>query len=363
VGAGIIGCAIGYELAWRGASVDIVDDRPAGMGATQASAGVLAPYIEARPGSPLLDLTVRSLAVFDQFVERVCSSSGMSVPYRRSGSLEVVTNPEGIARLSSQASMLSSCGVAAELLDEHGVREAEPGLAASVTGGLLVPSHGFVAALSLTEALSAGAREHGARFVRNGRALRIGRAGRDLVVETTHIRVAGRAVVLAAGSWSGGVDIEGVSDSVPVKPIRGQLVQLSWSGQVMRRVLWGEHCYLVPWDDRTLLVGATVEDVGFDERTTAAGVRDLLDAACEVMPHARAAGFTAARSGLRPATPDEIPVIGPSSVVPNLIYATGHYRNGILLAPLTAQLVADALVENRTDPILSTTRPQRFGDL
>jgi glycine oxidase len=201
VGAGVIGCAIGYELARRGVSVDIVDDRPVGMGATQASAGVLAPYIEAHPGTPLLDLTVRGLAGFDQFVERVRSSSGMSVPYRRSGSLEVVTGPEGMARLSSLASTLSSCGIAVELLDEHAVREAEPVLAANVTGGLLVPCHGFVGALSLTEAMSAGARQHGARFVPNGRALRIGRAGRDLVVETSQIRVSGRAVVLAAGSW------------------------------------------------------------------------------------------------------------------------------------------------------------------
>jgi glycine/D-amino acid oxidase-like deaminating enzyme len=112
-----------------------------------------------------------------------------------------------------------------------------------------------------------------------------------------------------------------------------------------------------------LLVGASVEDVGFDERTTAGGVRDLIDAACDVMPDARDAGFTAARSGLRPATPDELPVIGLSSVLPNLMYATGHYRNGILLSPLTAQLVADALVENRPDPILAATSPQRFGDL
>jgi glycine oxidase len=324
---------------------------------------VLAPYIEAHPGSPLLDLTVRSLSTFDPFVERVRESSGMAVPYRRSGSLEVVTQPEGVARLTALAATLSSCGVAAELLDERGVREAEPHLSTGVAGGLLVPSHGFVGAFSLTEALSAGARRHGARFVRNGRALRIGRAGSELVVETTHVKLTGRAAVLAAGSWSGGIGIDGVSDAVPVKPIRGQLVQLAWSGPAMRRVLWGESCYLVPWDDRTLLVGATVEDAGFDERTTAAGVRDLIDAACELVPHAWTAGFSGARAGLRPATPDELPVIGPSSVVPNLMYATGHYRNGILLSPLTAQLVADAMLEHRLDPVLQTTSPQRFGDL
>ena len=108
---------------------------------------------------------------------------------------------------------------------------------------------------------------------------------------------------------------------------------------------WSGRCYLVPWDDGTLLVGATVEEAGFDERTTVAGVRDLLDAACELVPRAWTAGFLGARVGLRPATPDDLPVIGPSSVMPNLMYATGHYRNGVLLAPLTAQLVADAMLE------------------
>jgi len=110
-----------------------------------------------------------------------------------------------------------------------------------------------------------------------------------------------------------------------------------------------------------LLVGATVEEAGFDERTTTAGVRDLIEAAAEIVPHTWTAGFSAARAGLRPATPDEIPVIGRSGILPNLVYATGHYRNGILLAPLTAQLVADVMLESKTDPILEATSPRRFG--
>jgi glycine/D-amino acid oxidase-like deaminating enzyme len=112
-----------------------------------------------------------------------------------------------------------------------------------------------------------------------------------------------------------------------------------------------------------LLVGATVEEAGFDERTTAAGVRDLLDAACELVPQAWTAGFVAAKAGLRPATPDEVPLIGFSGVIPNLMYATGHYRNGVLLAPLTAQWVADAMLENQIDPLMAATTPQRFGRL
>jgi glycine/D-amino acid oxidase-like deaminating enzyme len=150
---------------------------------------------------------------------------------------------------------------------------------------------------------------------------------------------------------------------VPVRPIRGQLLQLRWSGPLLGGVIWGERCYIVPWRDGTVLVGATEEDAGFDERTTVAGVRDLIDAACELVPHAWTASVTMAKVGLRPGTPDHLPIIGRSAVLANVVYATGHYRNGILLAPLTAELVADILLEDRSDPMLELTQPQRFGTL
>jgi glycine oxidase len=363
IGAGIIGCAVAYELARRGATVDVVDDRPIGMGATQASAGVLAPYIEAREGSALLDLTVRSLALFDRFVEQVRDSSGLPVTYSRSGTFEVATTPEALARLEAAARVLSRCGVVAELCDEAGARREEPHLTAGALGGLLVRAHGFVGAAALTEALAAAARRHGARFRQGGRAGRITQVGGDLTVDTAAGSVSGRGVVLAAGCWSGQVAVAGRPAALPVRPVRGQLLQLTWSGPPIQRVLWGDRCYLVPWDDGTLLVGATVEDTGFDERTTVAGVRNLLDAACELVPHAWTAGFSGARAGLRPATPDEVPVIGASTILPNLVYATGHYRNGILLSPLTASLVADLVLERRADPLLAATQPERFGAL
>jgi glycine/D-amino acid oxidase-like deaminating enzyme len=124
-------------------------------------------------------------------------------------------------------------------------------------------------------------------------------------------------------------------------------------------VIWGSDCYVVPWENGTVLVGATVEDVGFDERATAAGVRDLLDAVCELLPEAWRSTFVEARVGLRPATTDGLPVMGRSRDVPGLVYATGHYRNGVLLAPLTAQLVADLIVDGREDPLLAPLRPGR----
>lgn len=363
IGAGIVGCATAYELARRGASVQIVDDRPAGMGATQASAGMLAPYVEARHEGPLLDLTVRSLDLFDKFVARVSSVSGLPITYRRTGTLNVATQEESLARFTENARALARRGVAADVVDRDAVRGEEPQLGDGIFGGLLIPTHGYVVAGELTRALAAAARRHGAQLIEHGRVRRIAEREGDLVVETERGSLSGNGVVLAAGSWSGQIEIAGVAVRAPVRPVRGQLVQLAWQGVPLRRILWSERCYLVPWDDGSLLVGATVEEAGFDERTTAAGVHDLIDAACEIVPHAWTAGFMGARAGLRPATPDELPMIGSSDVVPNLMYATGHYRNGVLLAPLTAQLVADAMLEDRIDPLMAQTRPQRFGRL
>jgi glycine oxidase len=360
VGAGIVGCAVAYELACRGASVQIVDDRPAGMGATQASAGMLAPYIEAHEGHPLLELTVRSLDMYDNFVARVAALGG-SFPYRRTGTLEAALDSDHLRRLEGAALTLPRKGVHARLLDAAGARSEEPHLSEAVVGGLLVPSHGYVAAGDLTRALTTAARRHGAQLIERGRVRRIVSAGGDLRVETDRGSLSGNGVVLAAGSWSGQILVDGVDVRLPVRPVRGQLLQLAWTGPTLGRVIWSERCYLVPWQDGTLLVGATVEEAGFDERTTTAGIRDLIEAAAEIVPHVWTAGFTAARAGLRPATPDEVPVIGPSTTVPNLVYATGHYRNGVLLAPLTAQLVADAMLDQRIDPLLELTSPKRFG--
>jgi glycine oxidase len=362
IGAGIVGCAVAHELARRGASVDIVDDRPAAMGATQASAGVLAPYIEAREEGPLLDLTSRSLDLFDEFVARVSADSGVAVNYKRTGTFEVALQTEALRRLETLRDALSRRGVPAELVDRQKARDWEPQLADAVVGGLLIPSHGFVAAAELTRALATAARRHGAQLVERGRVRRISRSGADLRVETERGALTGNGVVVAAGSWTGQIEIDGAA-RVPVKPIRGQLLQLAWKGPPLRRVTWSERCYLVPWDDGTLLVGATVEDAGFDERTTVAGVRDLVEAAIELIPQTSKATFQTARVGLRPASADELPIIGPSTVMPNLMYATAHYRNGVLLAPLTAQLVADSMLEKTVDPLLELTRPDRFGRL
>jgi glycine oxidase len=265
--------------------------------------------------------------------------------------------------LRARAEMLAGRGVPALLLDALTVRSEEPHLGDGAVGGLLIETHGFVAAGDLTRALATTARRCGAQLIEPSRVRRIARAGGDVVVDTDRGSLTGNAVVVAAGSWSGEIAVDGVDARVPVRPVRGQLLTLAWAGTPLRRVTWSSRCYLVPWDDGTLLVGATVEEAGFDERATVAGVRDLLDAASEVVPHAWSAGFKGARVGLRPATSDDLPIIGASRRAPNVMYATGHYRNGVLLAPLTASLVADAMIDGTIDPLLAPVSPSRFGDL
>ncbi len=361
VGAGVIGCAVAYELARRGTSVELIDERSPAQGATQASAGILGPYIETREGSPLLALTTRSLELFDDFIARATADSEGSVAYRRTGSLEVAVDAAGLARLEQTAEILAARRVAGELMDRAAVRLQEPHLAEDVLGGLLVPMHGFVAAGELTGALAAAARRRGAAIAERCRVQRVDVTSREIAVETDRGTRRSQAVVLAAGCWTGGIPVEGTPRRVPVRPVRGQLLHVGWDAPALHRVIWGSRCYLVPWDDGTILVGATVEEAGFDERATVAGVRDLLEAACELVPRMWTAGFRAARNGLRPATPDGLPVIGASARDARVVYATGHYRNGILLAPLTAQLVADAMLEKRIDPLLDTVSPARFG--
>ncbi len=360
VGAGIIGCAVAYELARRGASVQVIDRREVGQGATQASAGVLAPYLEAH-ARPLVELGARSLALYDEFVARVVEDSGAAVQYVRSGTLEVADGDASFARLEAKGHAYGAGGVSVEVLAGAALREAEPRLAGHIVGGLLVHPHGFVGATDLAGALQRAAGAHGVRFVTSTAVARVSRQSGDLSVETGGDVISCERVVLAAGSWSGQVEVEG-AETIPVRPVRGQLLQLGWPARPLSRVVWAAHCYLVPWTDGTVLAGATTEDVGFDERVTVSGVRQLLDLAQAIIPGVGEAWFREARVGLRPATPDELPVVGPSMRLPGLVYATGHYRNGILLAPLTAALVADLVLHEKDDPALEIMAPSRFGD-
>jgi glycine oxidase len=360
VGAGIIGVSIADELARRGASVTVLDMRSAGGGASQASAGILAPYTEAHEGKPLLELGTRSLALFDAFISRARESSGRTIEYARTGTLEIALDEADEARLRHSKGWLDGIGVAAEWLSGAEVRAFEPAVNPSARAGLFNPNHGWVGVRSLVGALVESAKRASAIFESPVEAIDITPRAAGADVRAGDQQYGADVVILAAGSWSGRVRVAGI-EPLPIRPVRGQLLHLQSAQPQPSRVVWGSGCYIVPWPDGSLLVGATVEEVGFDERVTEEAVRTLAEAAAELLPAAKGAKLVETRVGLRPAAPDGLPVIGPFRDAPTVIAATGHYRNGVLLAPLTAALVAGLVLEGRQDSVFEIATPNRFA--
>jgi len=356
-GAGVVGCAVAHELCRRGAHVQVLDGRDVGRGASRASAGVLAPYIEGH-SEALLQLGLCSLAAYDGFVDHVCSDGRHAIEYRRTGTLEVALDDLQAERLRAMAG--AGNGSQRRYLDAGEARALEPALPRTATGAVYTPSHGYVRVRELLSGLAAAITAMGGTISPDTHAVQIESVSSGVRIVTAGGAIEADAIVLAAGSWSGTVSLH-ATPPAPVTPIRGQLLELACRRPPASCVLWGSECYLVPWQDGTVLVGATVEDVGFDESATVAGVRSLLEAACDLLPATSDASFREVRVGLRPRTPDALPIIGRSATLPRVYYATGHYRNGVLLAPLTAVAVADQVLEGRVMAGLESTSPSRFG--
>jgi glycine oxidase len=359
VGAGVVGAAVADELSRRGAEVVVADMRVPAAGSTQAAAGVLAPWIEAHSGG-LLDLGEASLRRYDAFVDRVTAEGGMPVEYQRRGTLEVALTSAQEHALRQDAARYTATGVTHAWLDAAALRAAEPGVGPDARAALLLPEQGYVQARALTEALLRAAGRRGAVCHSATRVTSLTPTSEGVTAETLSGALHADCAVLAAGSWSSGDAFRPVA-ATPVTPVRGQLLHLSAPAPLSTRVLWGADCYLVPWQDGSLLVGATVEHVGFDERPTEEGVDGLRRAAAALLPASATAALREVRVGLRPGTSDHLPIIGRASASPRVVFATGHYRNGVLLAPITAELVADLLLDGREGSELRLASPARFG--
>ena len=362
IGAGVVGSTVAWELASAGASVRLIDARTPGDGATRASAGVLAPYIEGGSRSALRELGRDSLDLYDEFIARLRAESHREVAYHRNGTLEVALTQAEAEHLSAASGTLWSEGVEARWVPASVIPDLEPGVSPGAQGALFIPSHGFVGVSSLTAAAVAAAEQCGTQVYEETGAIQVSPvAGGGVSVRTASSAWDSDVVILAAGSWSSRITVAG-AEPVPVKPVRGQLLQLIGPRGLLTRVIWGSAGYLVPWPDGTVLVGATVEDVGFDENVTQEARHHLMDMAVTLVPGLKDAGIADMRAGLRPRSPDELPLIGHSQVVPGLVYATGHYRNGVLLAPLTAQIVRRLVFEPGYAPIAALA-PERCGRL
>jgi glycine oxidase len=361
IGAGVIGVSIADSLARRGAEVTVIDMRSAGRGASRASAGILAPYTEAHEHSPLLALGTRSLALFDAFVAGAADRGGRPVEYSRAGTLEVAFSGPDHDRLAASSQWLDRKGIEYQWLEPAALRDQEPSVSPSAIGALFVPQHGVVGVASLIAALVRSARFAGAVFESPVEAVGVAPRPDGVEVRAADRRYDADAVVIAGGSWTGRIRIAGVRPP-PVRPVRGQLLHVEWPERARpTRVVWGPECYVVPWSDGSMLIGATVEDAGFVERTTLAGVAGLASAAIALLPDLERASIVEMRAGLRPAAPDGLPIVGALESSPRLCFATAHFRNGILLAPLTAELVTGVVLDGTVDPALAQIGPGRFA--
>ncbi len=361
IGGGVIGYSIAHALAGHGADVLVVDMRGPGRGATQASAGMLAPYIEGHD-ERLLRLGVESLSLYDDFVRTLDADAGQATEYRRSGTLQVARSGACVEELGRAALRLSACNVSHSLLTGDQVRVLEPALATDIVCGLRVPAHGYVHVAQLMYTLTRASQRRGVTSLVD-RVKEVETTAHGVRVTTARGSIDAFSVVVAAGSWSGHLTMP-ESPSIPVRPIRGQSVEMRFAAPPLSHVVWGEDCYLVPWQNGSVIVGATVEDVGFDESPTPDGIESLLTRGRAVLPSVASADVADVRVGLRPATPDELPLIGWSSRMRGVCLATGHYRNGILLAPLTAKLVADCVFaseDSQMQWVRDAVAPSRMG--
>jgi glycine oxidase len=363
VGAGIVGCTVAYELARAGARVQVLEPRSPGQGATRASAGILAPYIEGHGSQTLRDLGRRSLDLYDDFMMRLAADSGEAIVYQRTGTFELAFTPADVDRLAALSSALQAGHIESQWVAPGAFTDLEPQVSGKALGALLIPTHGFVSVTQVTLAAARAASKLFARFKDAVGAVRIFRLPNGRVgVKTANATWEADRVVLAAGSWSTQIAVEG-ADTIPVKPIRGQLIQMQTTPGSITRVIWGPDGYLVPWPDGSVLIGSTVEDVGFDENHTDEAVARLRNAAIELVPALASAEISSIRTGLRPKGPDDVPLLGRSRVLPGLIYATAHYRNGVLFTPLTVQLVRELVFDQPADPALKDLDPSRHGGI
>jgi glycine oxidase len=388
VGGGLIGLAAAWRLAGRGASVAVVDPAP-GSGASGVAAGMLAPVTEARLGEePLLRLNHASWARWPAFAAEVAEAAGRSIGYRADGTLMVALDAGDRAALDDLASRHRAMGLEVEALRGREARRLEPGLAPGVRSGLLATGERSVDPAALVSALAAAATAVGVDLVRATVERLLSTPGGDRVTGVAVVPTAdgGAAadipgapaadpaagtiragtVVLAAGCRSG--TIAGLPEHArpPVRPVKGQILTLRQAPgdplvtRTLRAIVRGASVYLVPRDDGRVVVGATVEERGWDARTTAGGAYELLRDALAVVPGLDDADLVAVRAGLRPASPDDLPMIGPGAV-DGLVVATGHHRNGVLLTPVTADAVAAVVAGGPVPDEVAPCDPRRFA--
>ena len=369
VGGGICGLGIGWRLAKAGRDVTIIDRGEAAMAATWAAAGMLAPQAEAEHAEEaLLPLAMESCRMWQSFSEELQRDSGIDVDYRTEGTLVVAVDRDDCELLEYRFTYLRDLGLNLEWLSGYEARQKEPYLSRAVSGALFSPEDHQVDSRLVGSALKAC-------FINAGGNLRENTSVDEILTNSgrvTGVRVGDREinaeiVVVAAGAWSRNIAGLPPEASPPVRPLKGQMlaVQMPAAAPILQHVLWGPgnsivpSIYLAPKSDGRLIIGATVEEMGFDTSLTAGGMFELLRSAWEVLPGIYDLPLVESWAGLRPASRDDAPILGPTGVE-GIVMATGHHRNGILLAPITADTVSDYILTGTVADIMRPFMLERF---
>ena len=362
VGGGIIGGSVAFDLARRNLRVAVLDRQELMREASWAAAGMLSPAPDCPAAIPLVPLGRASLALYPKFIDAVEDASSLRTGFRAGGAVEVICHGDAERELSTFVALHHGLGLACEPLPLDEARKIEPALGRDVRAAAFLPDECSIEPRALTSAVLAAAASLGAELCPGVEVTSLALDGKKCaaVKTSTGEIIHASQVVLAAGCWSS--QIPEAAPYAPTLPVRGQMAALRHSGTPIRHVLRSERGYLVPRgveSPQTVVVGSTIENAGYEKRVTSGGVEKILSAVNELAPELEKAEIIDTWCGLRPGSPDQLPILGPVDV-DGLVFATGHYRNGILLAPVTAKLIGEWIAERRTSLDWEMFSPLRF---
>ena len=357
-GGGLIGSAIALELARNDLRVAIFDAREPGHEASWASAGILSPAPENPAMISMVPIGKVSLAMYPEFIAEVEELSGLATGYRAKGTVEALFSRNAREELNTIVALHRGLGLKAEAISAKEAREMEPALSGEIEAAVLRPQEASVDNRLLANALIEAAKRSGVEIHAGAAVEGVWREGSlCLGAVVSGEKISATHTIVAAGSFS--AQIAGAAKYAPVRPAKGQMVSLRCAAAKIERVLWSEKIYVVPRNDGRILCGATVEHVGFDKTVTASGVHANLHGAIELVPVLASARIEETWAGLRPDTPDHLPILGPTELK-GLLIATGHFRSGVLLTPITAKVMAEFVAEKTPSVDWEKFSPMRF---
>ncbi|MGH9713945.1 MAG: glycine oxidase ThiO [Candidatus Acidiferrales bacterium] len=358
IGGGVIGGSIAFELAAEKLSVVLLDRQQPGQEASWAAAGMLSPGPDSPEALPLVPLGKKSLQLYPEFVSAVEEASGQPTSFMRVGTLQVFPDSNAEAERERMVAEYGGLGLRIEAISLNDARKLEPSIGPASQAAAWLPEEAVVDPRLLTNAVIAAARHRGVEVRRDSPVTSVLREGsRSNGVVAGGERIAAKFVVMAAGAFSGGIDW--LAGYAPTHPVRGQMLALRPKDVQLQKVLRSENGYLVPRSDGRIIAGSTLENAGFDKHVTPSGICQILGAALELVPGLANAEIIETWAGLRPGTPDQLPILGPTDFE-GLLIATGHYRNGILLAPVTAKLLREWILHQQVSIDTSAFSPLRF---